>query len=59
MGNANIGQTVRVELSDKTVLRGRLTYSDDDLVEISSPNEPGTRQRHLILKTDVISIKRD
>jgi hypothetical protein len=59
MGNANIGQAVRVELSDKTVLRGRLTYSDDDLVEISFPNEPGIRQRHLILKTDVISIKRD
>jgi hypothetical protein len=55
----DIGQQVRVELADKTVLCGRLTYRNDHWVEISSIDEPGNRQRTLIPKNAVISIKRD
>jgi hypothetical protein len=51
-----IGQHVRVELSDKTILCGRLTYEDDDWVEISHVDVPGNRQRSLIPRIEVISM---
>jgi hypothetical protein len=58
-----IGQRVRVELRparrNETVLCGRLTFLDDDWVEITIADEPGNRQRTLVAKNDVVSIKLD
>jgi hypothetical protein len=60
MQPVDIGQTVRVELSDE-ILCGLLTYQDDDWVEISHVDldRPGKRQRSLLPKNEVISMKRD
>ncbi len=53
----DIGSIVRVTLLDGSVISGRLTWQDAELVEISVANDPGRRQREIVFRSDIAAME--